>query len=208
MRLFKCCLNTKRQRLFTLLELENLEKSSGGYIPDNIAFYTYAKLMNIFDEEIKAVRTSYIILDEFNRCGILNPPKYVWSVFSYQKDLEKYEKRIANKNSKIVRDEGQKYLEALRRTLEQADSMEEIFLKHMTDKQGKYIVFCANYEHMQEMISIPKEWFSKIDTAPHIYSAYSNNPDTSTAFSDFKANNSKYLNYYTVLNYLTNSKMF
>lgn len=125
--------------------------------------------------------------------GILNPPKYVLSVFSYQKDLEKYGKRIANKKSKIVRDEGRKYLEALRRTLEQADGMEEIFSKHMTDMQGKYIVFCANYEHMQEMISISKEWFSKIDTAPHIYSAYSNNPDTSKAFAAFKTDNSNHL---------------
>ena len=233
-------------------QLENLEQSSNGYKPDNIAFFTYAKLMNMSDEEIKTVRPDYIILDEFHRCGaemwglgvksllsiysdvpvlglsatairyldnqrdmsdelfdgniasemtlgeaivrgILNPPKYVLSVFSYQKDLEKYEKRIANKKSKIVRDEGQKYLEALRRTLEQADGMEEIFSKHMTDKQGKYIVFCANYEHMQEMISISKEWFSKIDTAPHIYSAYSNNPDTSKAFAAFKTDNSNHL---------------
>ena len=233
-------------------QLENLEKSSGGYIPDNIAFFTYAKLMNMSSEEIKAIRPSYIILDEFHRCGaemwglgvksllsiypdvpvlglsatairyldnqrdmsdelfdgniasemtlgeaivrgILNPPKYVLSVFSYQKDLEKYEKRLSNKKSKIVRDEGQRYLEALRRTLEQADGMEEIFLKHMTDTHGKYIVFCANYEHMKEMISISKEWFSKIDTDPHIYSVYSNNPDTSKDFADFKSDNSNHL---------------
>ena len=50
-------------------QLENLEKSSGGYIPDNIAFFTYAKLMNMSSEEIKAIRPSYIILDEFHRCG-------------------------------------------------------------------------------------------------------------------------------------------
>lgn len=233
-------------------QIENLKKSSDGYVPENISFFTYAKMMNMSDEEIKTICPDYIILDEFHRCGaqmwgfgvksllslypdvpvlglsatairyldnqrdmsdelfdgniasemtlgeaivrgILNPPKYILSIFSYQNDLEKYEKRIANNKSKIVRDEGQKYLDALRRTLEQADGMAEIFSKHMTEKQGKYIVFCANYEHMQEMISISKEWFSKIDTAPHIYSAYSNNPDTSKAFADFKADSSKHL---------------
>ena len=46
---------------------------------------------------------------------------------------------------------------------------------------------------MQEMISISKDWFSKIDAAPHIYSAYSNNPDTSKAFADFKADSSNHL---------------
>ena len=233
-------------------QIENLKKSSGGYIPENIIFLTYAKLMNMSEKEIKSIQPDYIILDEFHRCGaeiwglgvenlllaysdvpvlglsatairyldnqrdmsdelfdgniasemtlgeaivrgILNPPKYVLSVFSYQKDLEKYEKRIANKKSKVVRDEGQKYLDALRRTLEHADGLEDIFSKHMTEKHGKYIVFCANHDHMKEMISLSKEWFFKIDAHPHIYSAYSNNPDTNKAFSDFKADNSNHL---------------
>ena len=37
--------------------------------------------------------------------GILNPPKYVLSVFSYRKDLEKYEKRVQGAKSKAVREE-------------------------------------------------------------------------------------------------------
>lgn len=75
--------------------------------------------------------------------GILNPPKYVLCVFSYQKDLEKYEKRVRSVNSKAVRDEGEQYLEALRRALEKADGMETIFHKHIENRRGKYIVFCA-----------------------------------------------------------------
>ena len=63
--------------------------------------------------------------------GILNPPKYVLSVFSYQKDLEKYETRVRSAKSKAVRDEGEQHLEALRRALEKADGMETIFQKHM-----------------------------------------------------------------------------
>ena len=125
--------------------------------------------------------------------GILNPPKYVLSVFSYKKDLERYENRVKKSKSKVVRDKGEKYLEALRRALEKADGMEEIFAKHITEKNGKYIVFCANYEHMTEMIDMSGEWFSKIDTAPHIYSAYSNNPETSTEFENFKADDSSHL---------------
>lgn len=233
-------------------QLENLKKAANGYTPQNISFFTYAKLMNMNKHEITEIKPDYIILDEFHRCGaqmwgqgvksllteypdapvlglsatairyldnqrnmadelfegnvasemslgeaivrgILNPPKYVLSVFSYQKDLEKYEKRVRHAKSKAVRDEGQKYLDALRRTLEQADGMEKIFSKHITEKDGKYIIFCADFEHMLEMIDVSKDWFSEVDENPHIYKAYSDDPETSREFADFKADNSGHL---------------
>lgn len=40
--------------------------------------------------------------------GILAPPKYVLSVFSYRKDLEKYRKRIAATRNRAVRDQAEK----------------------------------------------------------------------------------------------------
>ena len=115
--------------------------------------------------------------------GILNPPKYVLSVFSYQKELAKYERRVRSAKSRLIRDEGEKQLEALRHALEQADGLEEIFRKHMKNPAGKYIVFCANYEHMSEMIGKTQEWFAKVDGKPHIYTAYSDDPSTSQAFA-------------------------
>ncbi len=125
--------------------------------------------------------------------GILNPPEYVLSVFSYQKDLEKYQKRVRTAKSKAVRDEGEKQLEALRRALEKAEGIEEIFCKHMKRNAGKYIVFCANYEHMTEMMEKAPKWFEKVDRCPHIYSVYSEDPETSRAFAEFKADGSEHL---------------
>ena len=131
-------------------QIENLKAVSGGYAPENVKFFTYAKLMNMSEAELEEIAPDYVVLDEFHRCGaemwgkgvdnllkmypeakilglsatavryldnqrdmsdelfdgnvasemtlgeaivrgILNPPKYVLSVFSYQKDLEKYE---------------------------------------------------------------------------------------------------------------------
>ena len=125
--------------------------------------------------------------------GILNPPKYVLSVFSYQNSLEKYQKRISKAKSKAARDAGEKYLEALRRALEKAEGIDEIFNKHITNRMGKYIVFCSNIDHMREMIGLSSEWFKGIDENPHIYSAYSNDPETSEAFNNFKLDNSNHL---------------
>ena len=53
--------------------------------------------------------------------GILNPPKYVLSIFSYQESLAKYEARVQRTKNKAVRDKAEKYLEALRRALDKAD---------------------------------------------------------------------------------------
>lgn len=210
-------------------QLENLTEISGDYQPENVKFYTYAKLMLLSDEELSAINPDYIIFDEFHRCGaelwgkgvnrflqkypdakvlglsatairyldnqcnmtdelfdgniasemtlgeaivrgILNPPKYILSIFSYQQDLEKYEKRVHGAKSKAVQDAATAYLDALKRALDKADKLDILFDKHMTDRTGKYIAFCANYEHMQDMIDKAKEWFYKVDKNPHIYS--------------------------------------
>lgn len=63
----------------------------------------------------------------------------------------------------------------------------------MENRAGKYIVFCANREHMDDMIDKADEWFHKVDKRPHIYEAYSNDPETSKAFHEFKDDNSDHL---------------
>ena len=125
--------------------------------------------------------------------GILNPPTYILSVYSYQKDLERYQKRIKVAKNRAVRDESEKYYEALRRALEKADGLDLIFQKHIKTRDGKYIVFCSCVEHMKDMIAKVPEWFGKIDPAPHVYSAYSNDPATSNAFEKFKGDESEHL---------------
>ena len=233
-------------------QLENLRAAADGYQPENIRFYTYAKLMLMDDAAIADIQPDYIILDEFHRCGaeqwgagvqrlltqypsvpilgltatniryldgqrdmadelfdsniasqmtlgeavvrgILNPPRYVLSVFSYQKDLEKYQRRIQTAKSKASRQAAEEYFEALRRELKNAEGLDAIFNKHMTDRSGKYLVFCSNAEHMDEMIAKVPEWFAMVDPGAHIYRAYADDPATSKAFAAFKADSSEHL---------------
>ena len=233
-------------------QLENLKRDSNGWQPENIIFFTYAKLMLLTDAELSEIRPDYIILDEFHRCGaemwgegvdrlltmypdvpilglsatairyldnqrnmadelfdgniasemtlgeaivrgILNPPKYVMSVFAYQEDYKRLKRRVRGVKNKAVRDSAERYLEALRRALENADGLDKIFDKHMTDRNGKYIVFCSNIEHLREMRGKVGEWFGKVDSKPHIYTAYSEDPTTNKEFIDFKNDNSDHL---------------
>ncbi|MCD8119143.1 MAG: Helicase associated domain protein, partial [Lachnospiraceae bacterium] len=138
--------------------------------------------MELFDGNI----ASEITLGEAIVRGILNPPKYVMAIYKYQEDLKRYETRVRRCRNKAVRDEAERYLEALKRALENADGLEDIFDRHMTDRTGKYIVFCANKEHMDEMMT-HTEWFAKVDRHPRVYSIYSADPSTSKEFEAFKA---------------------
>ena len=100
---------------------------------------------------------------------------------------------ISKAASKAAKDRAEQYLEALRHALEMADGLDTIFDKHMTDRTGKYIVFCSNIEHLREMQGKVKDWFRKIDPEPHIYTAYSEDPTTSKEFADFKSDGSDHL---------------
>ena len=122
--------------------------------------------------------------------GVLPAPNYVTTVYQYQKDLARYQTRVDNLRSPGIQDVNQKYLDALRRALEQADGLDKVFAHHITNKSGKYIVFCANKEHMDEMISHVPEWFAKVNAEVAVYEAYSDDPGTDKAFADFKTDES------------------
>ena len=128
---------------------------------------------------------SQMTLGETIARGILNPPKYITAVYSYQKALERYQRKVRRVRNQKQRSEAEKYLEALRRALDKADGLDVIFQKHMTDVHGKYIVFCANKEHMDEMMS-HLEWFRLVDEAPRVYSVYAYDPAASESFDAFK----------------------
>jgi len=265
---FRLCADNPEKRMLWLspseyifkTQLENLKAATGGGIPSNIIFCTYAKLMWMSDEEIEEIckedstqdtsrkgQPDYIILDEFHRCGaqfwgqgvqkllatfpdtpvlglsatniryldnqrnmaeelfdgniasemtlgeaivrgILNSPKYVLSIYSCQQSLEKYEKRVRAAKNRAVRDTCEQYLEDLKRALEMSEGLDEVFDRHMAERTGKYIVFCSNKEHMDEMME-HLEWFARVDQHPHVYSLYSSDPGADQAFDDFRADN-------------------
>ena len=143
----------------------------------------------LFDRHIASEMT----LGEAVVRGILPAPKYVTTVYQYQKTLAKYQARVDNLRTQGIQDVNQKYLDALRRALEQADGLDRVFAHHITNKCGKCIVFCANKEHMDEMVSHVPEWFAGVNPNAVVYQAYSDDPNTDRAFADFKTDMTKRL---------------
>ena len=145
--------------------------------------------VEIFDGNIASEMT----LGEAIVRGILPEPKYVIAMYSYKKELDQLKKRVQNLSNKGLIEESKKLLEQLRRALEQADGLEDVFARHMTKKNGKYILFCTSKEHMDEMKDQAEQWFCKVDKAPHVYTAFYNNVATCKEFAAFKEDDSAHL---------------
>ena len=143
----------------------------------------------IFDGNIASEMT----LGEAIARGILAAPKYVLSMYSYEKELKKLARQVAALENKGLVYENNKLLEQLRRTLQNADGPDLIFDKYMQNRHGKYIVFCSDREHMEEIRELVPNWFGRVDTTPHVYMAFYNNPDTSKSFKQFKEDQSEHL---------------
>ena len=142
----------------------------------------------LFDGNI----ASELTLGEAIARDILPMPKYVLSIYSYEKEWKKYKEKVQRAKNKAVHDTAEKQLDALRRALDKADNLDTVFEKHITPF-GKYIVFCASYDHLNEMKELASEWFAKVDSAPRMYTAYSDDPGTAWQFEAFQADQSRHL---------------
>ena len=95
----------------------------------------------LFDSRV----ASNMTLGEAVVRGILPAPKYVTTVYQYQKALAKYQARVDNLRTPGIQDVNQKYLDALRRALEQADGLDKVFADFKTDTGDRLkLLFCID----------------------------------------------------------------
>jgi superfamily II DNA or RNA helicase len=145
------------------------------------------------EELFEGCVASYMTLGEAIVRGILLPPTYVTAIYSFKGQLDKIENRVKAQKNKFVRDNAEKYLDSLRRAIENADGLDVIFSKYITKKDSKFIIFCPNFESMEKLKEKSREMFGKIDINPHIYSVYSEDTQTDKAFQAFNKDKSESL---------------
>ena len=144
--LLKLCKNAK---------LLDLTATNVRYLDNN------RDMAELFDGHIASEMT----LGEAIVRGILSAPKYVTTVYQYQKTSQNT--RLGWTTCTLrIQDVNQKYLDILRRALEQEDGLDKVFAHHITDKSGKYIVFCANKEHMFRRKGVPWQMVRRQQYAP------------------------------------------
>jgi len=106
-------------------------------------------------------------LEEAVATRLLKMPDYVNAIYSYKPIIEELEERI----EELKEVDPEKYImlkkdmEKAKKALEKADGMPEIFAKHIQEKDGRFIVFCKDIEHLKKMVETSKKegWFEGVN---------------------------------------------
>ncbi len=155
---------------------------------------------NVIDSLFEGSIDYELTLVEALRRRIVEAPTYVKCDYALGEYLDGIRTAIANCSDEQTKKELQDKYDKMRRIVEQADGIPELFAKNIKKKDGKYIIFCRDKEHMDELMSKAKEWFGAIDSEPEIYSVFSgegysekSNKDTIEAFENSKSDHTKLL---------------
>ena len=76
---------------------------------------------------------------------------------------------------------------------DRAKGIPELLKENITEKDGKYIIFCKDIKDMKEKMSKAKEWFGEIDNEPEIYGIHSKDSTSSQQLQAFNNTDSKHL---------------
>ena len=118
---------------------------------------------NMADEIFDGDIASEISLAEAIAMGILPPPTYIASIYSFDDEIEKIQGKINKYKNKEEREELQKRFNEAKQEIEKSRGLSEVFEKYITNTKGKYIVFCKDKPHMELIKEKSNEWFKNIN---------------------------------------------
>ena len=152
---------------------------------------------DMVEEKFNGDISHEIILEEAVARGLLKmPKKYINGAYSFDdEEISDIEKSIPKIEDNEERNKLTQKLEQAKRKLKEAKGLDKIFAEQMSNKQGKYIIFCKDIAHMHEMMEKAEEWFKGVNTKIEKYSISSEkNPlQNSRELKHFKENNSESL---------------
>lgn len=132
----------------------------------------------------------YMTLGEAVVKGILPTPIYVPVWYEQDTRVEKLQKDIDSISDETKRKELNEKLKVLRERLIYSYGAADIFKKNMPTNHGKYIVFCSDNEHLQEMKSKMSLWLNGFVNKINFYTSVSQFADRDEQLSKFKEDNS------------------
>lgn len=83
--------------------------------------------------------------------GILPAPTFVTTICQIQREREGLQKRIDAVESATLCGDSQRRMDELRVAVESAEVLPAVFVRHMTDETGKYLMFCSGQIHMKRV---------------------------------------------------------
>jgi len=140
----------------------------------------------LFDSNVASEMT----LEEAIEREILPGATYVSALYSYTDELENMQEQIEQIHDEDNKKKAQRLFQELKGKLDDnTQNLPELLSSHMTNRSGKYIVFCKNIEDMRQKIEESKNIFSQVNTNITTYDVASDrtlekNEDTLKSFEN------------------------
>ena len=143
---------------------------------------------NVVERIFKDAVASQKSLLEAMEEGIIYPPKYVVPDFVREDELETLLEKIEQAEGARKEELKVEYDELALKSAN-APGIPQLMEENISEKDGKYIIFCKDISDMKEKMANAKEWFGKIDEEPEIYGISSQDNTSAEQLQSF--NNSK-----------------
>ena len=142
--------------------------------------------MRYYDDQIRDMAeelfddcvASEMSLEEAITSGILPEPEYTAGFYEYSEIISQLEEKINKCTDPEKKRLAEEEIEKLRNMLESSVSgLPELLENSMTNKLGRYIVYCKDIEDMQKKMSEAQKMFEKVNPNMEIMSVSSSEED-------------------------------
>lgn len=137
----------------------------------------YSDHKNMVDILFEGNVASEITLAEAMARGILPLPIYISTVYSLNEQMQELEEKIKTVSNRFQKLELENLMEQAKVSLKQIEGLQQIFTQYITKKDGKYLIFCKDIEHLEEIKRKVKEWFGNINGEIEVYDVHSKHSD-------------------------------
>lgn len=119
--------------------------------------------------------------------GILPMARYVCGIYSFEKDTESLNKKIAKScNSDEEKKELLEQVKVLKQNLDKANGVSEIIRKYVVSGNEKFVVFLKDTTHLRNMKPVIEKWFTDAGFTIRMYEVHCKNVDKDKEFQAFK----------------------
>lgn len=133
--------------------------------PDSVIFGTSATHIrcdgvNVIDELFEGNCISELPLSQAIAKKVVPIPRYVAALYTLDDELDNLMEKVrTSTNTKEEKEEFMEKIKAMRSQIEKSYGMPIILNRYVKDRSGKYIVFCKNKKHLNDIQNIAVEWF-------------------------------------------------
>lgn len=130
-------------------------------------------------------------LAEAIRRKILPLPVYVTAWYSFSGEIARLEERIATVDNPYLRNKLYNKIQKAKSMVIDTDcGLDSILHKHITNPNGKYIIFCPNVANLESARTDCSYWFEKVNKNINVYAVYTNGDNVKQQFEDFREDTS------------------